>query len=291
MVGGLESALQLGAADIASFCDSDPAGKIAVDLGAGFGMHAIPLARQGYTVTAIDTSTELLSQLRAQSPHLGIRTVVADILTFPQYVDEPADLFLCMGDTLTHLQDQASVDDLVQNIARCLKPGGKLALTFRDYTKPPAGIARFIPVRSDQDRILTCFLEATPTHMDVHDVLYERRGVTWQMKVSSYMKLRLSAEWVAQSLKTHGLVVQIGAGRGGMVSIVAMKMENEQTCTASAVETCRRTISSGDGDASNAVTCLPSDTRELSRQIQAQISYRLSGRGWSIDPDAGGWFH
>jgi SAM-dependent methyltransferase len=223
MVGGLESALQLGAADIAPLCDSNTAGRTAVDLGAGFGMHAIPLSRRGYTVTAIDTSKELLAHLHSQSPDVAIRTVVADILTFPHYVDEPVDLILCMGDTLTHLQEQASVDDLFQKIARSLRPDGKFALTFRDYSRPPAGIARFIPVRSDQDRILTCFLEETPTHMAVHDVLYERNAVTWQMKVSSYMKLRLSPDWVTHSLESHGLVAQIGAGRGGMVSVVATK--------------------------------------------------------------------
>lgn len=224
MAGGIESALQLGAADIAPLCDSNTAGRTAVDLGAGFGMHAIPLARHGYTVTAIDTSQEFLAQLRSHSTDVAIRTVMADILSFPQYVDEPADLILCMGDTLTHLQEQASVDDLFQKVARFLKPDGKFALTFRDYSRPPAGIARFIPVRSDQDRIFTCFLEATPTHMVVHDVLYERNGVTWQLKVSSYLKLRLSPEWVTHSLETHGLVVQAGAGRGGTVSIVATKI-------------------------------------------------------------------
>src|SRR5262249_39480846 len=153
-------------------------------------------------------------------------TAVADMLIFPRYLDEPADLILCMGDTLTHLQEQASVDDLFQKIARSLKPDGKFALTFRDYTRPPAGIARFIPVRSDQDRILTCLLETTPRHMAVHDVLYERHGATWQMKVSPYMKLRLSPEWVVHSLETRGFVVQIGTGRGGMVSIVATKIDH-----------------------------------------------------------------
>jgi SAM-dependent methyltransferase len=221
MVGGLESALELGTADIAPLCDSNAKGRIAVDLGAGFGMHAIPLARQGYTVIAIDTSTELISQLRSHSPDVSIRTVTADILDFPKHVHEPADLILCMGDTLTHLQEQASINDLFQKVARFLKPGGKFALTFRDYTMPPGGIARFIPVKSDQDRILTCFLEATPTHMQVHDVLYERNGATWQMRLSSYMKLRLSPEWVAHSLENNGLVVQVGTARGGLVSIVA----------------------------------------------------------------------
>jgi hypothetical protein len=35
MVGGFESALQLGAADIAPLCDSNTAGRTAVNLGAG----------------------------------------------------------------------------------------------------------------------------------------------------------------------------------------------------------------------------------------------------------------
>ena len=225
MVGGLEAALQQGASDVAPFRNPNAAGRIAVDLGAGFGMHAIPLARQGYAVTAIDTSAQLLSQLRSQlrshSPDLVVRTVVADMLTFPQYMDEAADLIVCMGDTLTHLQEQTLVDDLFQKVARSLKPGGKFVLTFRDYTNPLTGTARFIPVRSDQDRILTCFLEATPTHMDVHDVLHERNGLTWQMQVSSYRKLRISPECVAHSLEAHGLGVEKGADPRGMVSVVA----------------------------------------------------------------------
>jgi SAM-dependent methyltransferase len=224
MAGGAETALRLGADDINAFCHSDPAGRIAVDLGAGFGMHAIPLARKGYAVTAIDTSKELLSELRSRSSDVAIRTVVADILSFQQYVDQPADLILCMGDTLTHLENRESVDGLFQKIARSLKPDGRFVLTFRDYTRPLDGVARFIPVRADQDRILTCFLEAMPAHMNVHDIVYERNGVSWQLKVSSYLKLRLSPEWVADSLKSRGLAVNKTAGRGGMICIVASLM-------------------------------------------------------------------
>jgi hypothetical protein len=40
--------------------------------------------------------------------------------------------------------------------------------TFRDYTTLPAGDARFIPVRSDPDRIHTCFLEEAQQHVRVH---------------------------------------------------------------------------------------------------------------------------
>lgn len=64
MVGGPEAALSQGAADLSALKIPPSNGAHALDLGAGFGMHAIPLARLGYAVTAIDSSTELLSQLR-----------------------------------------------------------------------------------------------------------------------------------------------------------------------------------------------------------------------------------
>ena len=53
MAGGIDNALALGASDLAGFAGP---GGLAVDLGAGFGMHAIPLARAGYRVLAIDSS-------------------------------------------------------------------------------------------------------------------------------------------------------------------------------------------------------------------------------------------
>lgn len=63
-VGGIDRALSLGTRDLADIIASD---GLAVDLGAGFGMHAIPLARAGYRVLAIDTSAYLLDELRSNS--------------------------------------------------------------------------------------------------------------------------------------------------------------------------------------------------------------------------------
>ena len=44
MAGGIESALAAGTQDVALLTPGD---GLAIDLGAGFGMHAIPLARGG----------------------------------------------------------------------------------------------------------------------------------------------------------------------------------------------------------------------------------------------------
>jgi len=220
MAGGLESALATGANDVAGLV---PGQGIAVDLGAGFGMHAIPLARGGYDVVAIDTSAQLLDVLSAKSVGLSLRAVEADLLDFRQHIVEPARLIVCLGDTLTHLAERSDVERLCEEIGASLERGGRVVLTFRDYSRPAAGIARFIPVRSDADRIHTCFLEKQDERMLVHDIVHEREGSNWRMKVSSYPKLRLVPETVAATLQRVGLTATLATGPRGMVAITAIR--------------------------------------------------------------------
>jgi 2-polyprenyl-3-methyl-5-hydroxy-6-metoxy-1,4-benzoquinol methylase len=67
MAGGIHTAIEQGSADIAPFLAAPGERMVAIDLGAGFGMHAIPIARAGYAVTAIDTSLILLTELETQT--------------------------------------------------------------------------------------------------------------------------------------------------------------------------------------------------------------------------------
>lgn len=223
MLGGMDAALAQGAAEVAPFCEMSAPMRMAIDLGAGFGMHAIPLARRGYTVTAIDSSPQLLSILRQHGMGLAIRTVEADLLNFQEYLDEAPDLVMCMGDTLTHLQEKIQVETLFLQVAQSIKRGGNFVLGFRDYSNPPVGDARFIPVRSDTERILTCFLETSPTHIVVHDMLHEREDSGWRMHVSSYKKLRLPPEWVVKKLEQCGFDVVMNAAPRGMMRVIATR--------------------------------------------------------------------
>ena len=220
MAGGIESALAAGTQDVALLTPGD---GLAIDLGAGFGMHAIPLARAGYEVVALDTSRELLDVLRANSVGLAIRTVEADLLDFRRHVSTAASLIVCLGDTLTHLESTDDVERLVRDVAASLRPGGRFVATFRDYTRPATGDARFIPVRSDANRIHTCFLEEQPDHMLVHDIVHERDGAAWRMKISSYPKLRLAPAAVAEVLRYAGLEPTVTPGARGMVRITAVR--------------------------------------------------------------------
>jgi 2-polyprenyl-3-methyl-5-hydroxy-6-metoxy-1,4-benzoquinol methylase len=56
--------------------------RTGVDLGAGFGMHSIPLARAGYQVIALDFSAALLQTLREHDNGLPIQTVQGDLRQF-----------------------------------------------------------------------------------------------------------------------------------------------------------------------------------------------------------------
>jgi SAM-dependent methyltransferase len=221
MAGGFESAVALGKSDLDALGIKARTNMIALDLGAGFGMHAIPLARAGCAVTAIDDSCILLDELRARSAGLPIRVIEGDLLSVADYVSTAPDIVLCMGDTLTHIQTKEQIEGLFSDVSRVLAPGGLFAMTFRDYTAPASADTRFISVRSDENRIHTCFLEEGPTHMVVHDIVHERVGDSWRMKVSSYKKLRLSAQWVLDALRSVGLRPTAGAGPRGLVQITA----------------------------------------------------------------------
>jgi SAM-dependent methyltransferase len=223
MSGGFDAAIGRGETEIGAVLADLSNGSRAVDLGAGFGTHSIPLARRGCAVLALDSSAFLLEELRAHAGSLPITAVEDDLLAFQRYLDCPADVILCMGDTLTHLPDRADVLQLFALAGASLRPGGAFIATFRDYTRALVGNGRFIPVKSDADRILTCFLEYAADHVDVHDMLHERTGNTWGLRVSTYRKLRLDPQWISASLHERGFSVRTEPGPAGMVRVIAAK--------------------------------------------------------------------
>ena len=223
MAGGVDAAIARGEAEIAAVLPDLSVGSSAVDLGAGFGMHAVPLGRRGCAVLAVDSSSLLLDQLVRQAAGLPVTGVLDELLSFRRHMDSGADAILCMGDTLTHLPDTASVLQLFALTAESLRPGGRFIATFRDYTSSLVGPARFIPVRGDADRIMTCFLEYAPDSIDVHDLIHERTGSNWQLRVSVYRKLRLAPAWVSAALAERGFSVRIEPGLAGMIRVVAAK--------------------------------------------------------------------
>lgn len=187
---------------------------LAVDLGSGPGFQIMALSQLGFRqIHAFDTSAELLTELETHIGRLPIYTHHADILNFADYVHPAtASVIVCMGDTLTHLPACDSVSRLFRAVASALAPGGLFIVTWRDLTPELQGTDRFIPVRSDDHTIMTCFLEyLSPTTVQVHDLIYTRNPTgnpattAWTLEKSSYPKLRLSPSWVSAELTAAGL--------------------------------------------------------------------------------------
>lgn len=203
----------------------------ALDLGAGTGIQSVALERLGYHVVAVDSSEHLLRELAARPDISSVSPVVGDIreVTTIDAVRRVVaasggfDAVVCMGDTLTHLSTRADVERLIHDARDLLLPSGRLALSFRDLTHELTGLDRFIPVRNDADRIMTCFLEYRADTVVVHDLVHVRGGAGWSLQKSSYPKLRLPPAWVAERLRAASFDVTYEGAAGRLVALAARR--------------------------------------------------------------------
>jgi SAM-dependent methyltransferase len=199
---------------------------LAVDLGSGPGFQTIALAELGFSpVVAIDTSAELLDELRSHADSLPVRTEKADLRDLPVIVQsEQATVIVCMGDTLTHLPEKSDVSALFGSVFDRLRKGGVFVITYRDLTKELFGTDRFIPVRSDESKIMTCFLEfENAESVVVHDLVHMRQDSGWSLNKSSYRKLRLGIEWVRDELSKAGFDLLSEDLSGRLIGLAAVK--------------------------------------------------------------------
>ena len=197
-------------------------GATALDLGAGCGFMAIPLARSGFRVVAVDTDAALLEELEEHKEGLTIETRREDIRDFTAFSKERPELAVCMTDTIIHLDSKEDVVGLFANVHKVLPDGGRFLTSFRDLSFELKDVDRFIPVRSDESRIFTCFLEYEPETVKVHDIVYERKDGEWALEKGCYRKLRLSTEWVKTRLEETGFSVELSE-KNGFVLMDAVK--------------------------------------------------------------------
>lgn len=217
------------AAEFCSFLESEHLSpqdtKVAFDLGAGDGAQTYALAKGGFEVQALDFNRQLLEEMKTNCAGMKVSVHEENFLSLGKFAALKPELILCWGDSLTHLESQGRIESFLELCADTLVPGGKLVLSFRDYSEKLVGDQRFIPVKSDDHRILTCVLDYLPTHVMVTDLLHEFDGNRWQQKVSSYAKVRISAEEVQETLENNQMEILSQKIMKGLVVLVAKKKE------------------------------------------------------------------
>jgi SAM-dependent methyltransferase len=123
-----------------------------VDFGAGTGRLALPLAKAGYSVVAIDPCAEMLAVLssKADNERLAIQTVCCRMQD--EFQSPPFDLSLCVFTVLLYLLDEAALDASFQTAAAMLRPGGRLLLDipsrqiFHSYNRTTPDFVRDVRV-------------------------------------------------------------------------------------------------------------------------------------------------
>jgi len=197
--------------------------KFAIDLGCGNGIQSIALAKLGFNVIAIDFNQHLLSELHKRIDNLPITIHETDIVNFEDTIKNQVELIGCMGDTISHFSSIDEIRKIIKTIYSKLTDSGKVVLSFRDYSVPLTGENRFIPVKSDDHQILTCFLDYSDDKVNVTDLLYINENGKWIQKVSSYQKVRISESNIKEMLSAQGFKIELCEIINRLVYIIASK--------------------------------------------------------------------
>jgi len=165
-----------------------------LDAACGTGKHALELACHGFVVSGADLSEEMVKVARTHASEAGlnVRFESAGLgeleKTFGKNV---FDAVLCLGNSLPHHLDPASLADTLQDFAACLRKGGLLLLQMRNF-KPVLTIKqRFMEPQSyrsiDGEWIFLRFYDFMPSGLVQFNIItlkHQGEG-SWQQDVNS----------------------------------------------------------------------------------------------------------
>jgi glycine/sarcosine N-methyltransferase len=118
-----------------------------LDAASGTGMHAIALARHGYSVSAADLSQAMTDKaaLNAQAAGVQLKLKAAGFGTLANAFGAGTfDAVLCLGNSLPHLLTTADLKIALKDFAACLRPGGLLLIQNRNFDAVMAGQQRWM---------------------------------------------------------------------------------------------------------------------------------------------------
>ena len=157
-------------------------GDAVLDLGCGFGRHAYEAARRGGVVVALDAGRDEVEGVRATfaamlgagelSEHARTGCVQGDALALP-FATGAFDRVIC-SEVLEHIPDDLGA---MRELARCLRPGGTLAVTVprefpervnwalsEEYHSVPGGHIRIYSRRQLEGRLRAAGISVTGHH-------------------------------------------------------------------------------------------------------------------------------
>jgi glycine/sarcosine N-methyltransferase len=124
-----------------------------LDTACGTGMHAIAFSRMGVSAAGVDLSPAMIEQAEANARAAGVDLLfeVAGFGNIAGRFSAPFDAVTCLGNSLPHLLDDASLAAALRDFAALLSPGGLLVIQNRNYDRLLQQRQRFMPPASRED--------------------------------------------------------------------------------------------------------------------------------------------
>lgn len=131
--------------------------KALLDIACGTGGYSIPLAREGYDMTAADIDAAMVQAVEQKlgGSNTGVKSIKAGMLDLAEKLNNRFDLAFCIGNSVVHLDNAAEIQQFFKTAKSLLKTGGEFVIQIINFdrvlhkqvtelpelTNPEAGLA------------------------------------------------------------------------------------------------------------------------------------------------------
>ncbi len=184
-----------------------------LDLACGSGRHAVALASQGYGVTGLDLSPQMIEAAKHHAKEKGVvvQFSIADMRQVTEFLEGPFDLVACLGNSLALLHALTDVQQTLTNIFQLLTEGGSFVSQTLNFEEIRHTGFRFFPLKSGQTKdgkevVFARFFEPEKTDESRHLVFFGiiRTEAGWQPTLSSQQVLQLNKPILKSALQDAG---------------------------------------------------------------------------------------
>ncbi len=97
-----------------------------LDIGCGYGRHALPISQKGYSVFGIDRSPVMLSAAQSKNANRNLRLLLSDMRSLP--FSNAFHIALSLFSSFGYFQDEDENFQVLQQISSSLLPGGQFLI-------------------------------------------------------------------------------------------------------------------------------------------------------------------
>lgn len=186
-----------------------------LDAACGTGMHAIALARLGYSTAGADLSSAMIERARINASAAGV-AVRFDAAGFGRLSSTfgfaSFDALLCLGNSLPHTLTPSELEAALVDFHACLRPGGIVLIQNRNFDQVMAERRRWMDpqshVEDGAERLFVRFYDFDPAGLITFNILtlLRKEHGSWTQQVNATRLRPLIQSELLQALASAGFI-------------------------------------------------------------------------------------